>query len=354
MTRRIVANLDWEHRLGGAKPLRPRTLAALTAVGSLLRVFARDGDELWSPAPLPGGVSTSTGPAVQSRVGRPPADSPQTLWWCPEVDVKASRSHGDTLDPVRSQSHESPDVFDWPSADGSLLPSLAHRSLAHRLRKQLGHELPGESWVENLAELDAALDRHPTTQWVLKAPWSAAGRDRQIGESASIRKFASQVFARAGGALLEPWLPRLSDHGTIGVVHDDGVHCHGIHDLIVDARGTFRGIRYPDTLEPPQRTLLERTFAAVGQDLADRGFRGPFGIDAFVHERAGEALLCPLLEINPRLSFGFVGRAWLSLLGLESGSLNLAPADRTPGQLDPDLLLARHDIVAWIQAGQES
>ena len=58
--RLIVGNLDCESDFAHAlDPFRPRpalssdALAAIAGATTLLRVFAREGDRLWTPAPVP-------------------------------------------------------------------------------------------------------------------------------------------------------------------------------------------------------------------------------------------------------------------------------------------------------------
>ena len=75
----------------------------------------------------------------------------------------------------------------------------------------------------------------------------------------------------------------------------------------------------------------------VGSQLAQDGYRGPFGIDGFVYRGSdGQTRVHPLCEINARLSFGFVARALAR--HREAGAVTLrlgsGPIPRSPPAQD--------------------
>ena len=99
----------------------------------------------------------------------------------------------------------------------------------------------------------------------------------------------------------------------------------------------------------------------VGEALEQDGYRGPFGIDAFIHRLPdGTARLHPLGEINARMTFGLVARALVDRvrepLGLDPGArVRLLFGPRLPeagGAVVP-LLLPGTDGggAAWLEVG---
>ena len=73
-----------------------------------------------------------------------------------------------------------------------------------------------------------------------------------------------------------------------------------------------------------ERRALESATHAVGKRVAEHGYRGPFGIDAWRYRDAdGETHFHPLGEINARLTFGLVAHALVERLkkplGLNDG-----------------------------------
>ena len=107
-----------------------------------------------------------------------------------------------------------------------------------------------------------------------------------------------------GSAVLEPWVERIADWGTCGVVTKDDIELVGTHRVINDGTGGFAGIDVRDDAPAAVRDIA----IEAGRRIARLGYRGPFGIDAF-EWRHGAATQLALSEINARLTFGFVAHA---------------------------------------------
>ena len=273
----IHANLDQEARWGNS-PLPPRVLRRISAAATLLVALAPPGDdpvEIWAPAAVdPTRLRLPRAPgcerAVIARAGTPPRAD--LVWADP-----AARAVND-------------------------------RRFALALARELGVALPGARAIDAIAELDD-LGALPG-RWVCKAAWSAAGRDRCLGEGAPTpdrRTRIARLVERAGAVVCEPWLDRRFDVGVCGTA---GGPIHPPHGLVTDARGGFTGIDLaPPPLSEDEAARLAEVAAAVGAALARAGYAGPFGIDAFVYDDAGVRRLHPLCEINARYTFGHVARA---------------------------------------------
>lgn len=268
----VHANLDQEARWARS-PLPARVLRRISAAALLLAAFAPPGEpvEIWTPA----------------------AADPARLRLPREVTVRVG----------------APRRADLAWADPAAR-AVNDRRFALALAGELGIALPGARALGSLAELDALFAARAPRRWVCKAAWSAAGRDRCLGEGPPTpdrRTRIARLIERAGAVVIEPWLDRRLDVGVCGVA---GGLIQPPHGLATDARGGFAGIDLtPPPLLPAEAARLAEVAARVSAALAAAGYAGPFGIDAFVHDDAGVRRLHPLCEINARHTFGHVARA---------------------------------------------
>ena len=175
-----------------------------------------------------------------------------------------------------------------------------------------------------MAEVEAAIARFRRLGFpriAFKRPFGTAGRGQlRLFEPELLDRQRAWLAASLDVAPLrvEPWLPRLLDlsfHAEVGAVD----RYDGFVRFDADATGRFRGA-WPS--RPFAGTGLER-FAtadgaaprwveqvgrrvalAVAAEARLRGHRGPIGVDAFVFEGPQGPLLHPLVEVNPRWTFG--------------------------------------------------
>lgn len=353
MTTRYVANLDCETawaRLDAAVRARdelpapstrdprfalpPRVLAGVSALGTLCRAFLQDGDRLWTPAPVdPARMAAAPGLPTPKLESDPldaltPAD--RTLHWGP------------------------------PGEDGR---AANDRGVHHERAARLRLTLPGSCVVRDEAQWLAgiaspALRAAGEGRWVLKAPFSAAGRSRVRGADATpddaTRKRALTLLGLYGRGILEPWVDRVADIGV--VIGSRGMRTHG---LDVDAAGRFRGIDL--ARGPDDRELAE--LRSVVDALAPGS--GPAGIDAYRwREPGGSARFQAFGELNARTTFGAVARALAGRLtppaGLPCDALRLRigrePELARAGPRTVPLLLpgAPDGHAAWVQWGDLS
>jgi hypothetical protein len=286
--RRILGNLLWEDDLAHRRTTPPRTvLETASGLATLLRVFARDGDHLWTPSP----VDPERVPEVPG-VSRPILESGPLR----------------KLPPVN-------EVLAW-GADSAAAAAVHHRAFCLQLAEDLGCALPGARMVGSLTELDQALSssRAPRS-WVLKAPLSASGRSRYIERNGPrisdprSRKAVERLFEHHGPLLFEPWMHRTADFGVSALLAPAGLSIVGIHGQQVDVKGQFAGIDLQPILSAAEKSRLLETAESVAAALNRAGYAGPFGIDAWRYRtESGEEILHPLGEINARMTFGLV--AW--------------------------------------------
>jgi hypothetical protein len=307
MTRRILANLLAEGDLAGRRRISPpRTvLETVGRMAPLLRVFARKGDRLWSPAPIGPGLDES-GPLRDL----PPAD--EVLAWCETPEAMAHRG-GPRLPASISWDAPLRDLL-WqlPTPPPAVVATVHHRAFCLQVAREIGCALPGVRMVESLAELDRILRTAPPA-WVVKAPLSASGRSRYIERAGpalndpKARRTVERLFELHGPLLFEPWMDRTEDFGVSALLGPSDLRIVGIHGQRVDRKGQFAGIDLHPPLSGQDRDQLLETVEAVAAALRRAGYVGPFGIDAWRYRRGdGSIRLHPLGEINARMTFGLV------------------------------------------------
>lgn len=305
--RRILGNLlaedDLARLVNPRRLLRPpnrNVLRTASRMAALLRVFAREGDLLWAPEDGPLGALEPTA---------------ELLAWCETPDAVRLRAapRGPVI-PWDAPLHEL--VWRLPVAPPAVVAAVHHRSFHLRVAEELGCALPAARMVESLADLDSILGRcSAPSPWIVKAPLSAAGRDRMIQRSGPAltdpkeRRTAEHLFERHGPLLFEPWLDRIADYGCAALLTATELRIVGIHRQRVDLKGQFAGIELNADLPDRDRERFLEVMGGVASALRREGYAGPFGVDAWTYRRAdGNVIFHPLGEINARMTFGLV--AW--------------------------------------------
>jgi hypothetical protein len=341
-----------------------RSLAAATAVAaSLMRVLARDdGEQIWLPS-LPEGLEIPRlaglpNPMLRSAGDLDAGADPSLIAWAetPWVAGLRARLPAPPRDEgprenalAEDDSHRagaiSPSAFrarlrHLPAPTPAAAALANHRSLSLALARRRAWSLPGETMIHEIEGLQRHLDaldveatEAPTEApaWVLKAAWSAAGRDRVFSQGSSLDD--PQLSARIAALLrqsaslrFEPWMRRDADFGCVGLALSEGPRLLGMHRLHCDRRGVFRAIelcRAGDLgqqaevlgLSAAEQAALLEAFEAAGRELARVDYRGPFGIDAWRYrDHAGRPGFQPLGEINARLTMGHLAHLLLDRL----------------------------------------
>src|SRR5947199_747005 len=170
--RRILANLLCEDELAGRRSSPPRAvLETVARMAPLLRVFAREGDRLWSP--VPAGPDLEAGPLRDL----PPAD--EVLAWCETPAALAHRGGPRCPAEIDGDAPLHDLLWQLPTPPPAVVSAVHHRAFCPQLAEETGCALPGARMVESLTELDRVLRTAPPA-WVVKAPLSASGRSRYI------------------------------------------------------------------------------------------------------------------------------------------------------------------------------
>jgi len=216
-----------------------------------------------------------------------------------------------------------------PPASPETVARVQHRAFCLEAAESLRLALPGSRMVRSLEEIGEHLHsggaaESRSGEWVLKAPFSAAGRSRLRGKGRFLegppRRRAERLLALHGELLFEPWMERIADFGLCALVLDRECRILGIHRSLLDGGGNFCGIdllpsggeRFlpgAEALLPGEEALFVATAREIGGRLRVAGYRGPFGLDGWRYRGAdGAARFHPLGEINARMTFGLVAR----------------------------------------------
>lgn len=359
MTRLIVGNLDCEVAWAGGPALPAAVTARLALLATTLRVFAdHDDDRLWLPAPVaPTAVPIDGAPRPRLEHGplRLAGARRLTAW-----GALAAHDHDHAVTPPAADAGWRELVRALPPAAAAIARAASDRRLALALAAELGVGLPGARAVTSVDELRAHLAAggaaaSPTGAWVAKAPLTAAGRDRvrRVGPDvdAATATRLGRLLAVHGALVVEPWMARTLDVGQAGVVlAADRALLLPPHRGVCDSAGVVRALWIDDAdaaLPPAHARALATATAAVAARLGALGYRGPFVVDAFAHADGFH----PLGEINPRLTFGLVARAWAEHVGqpLLLGLGGPPPPGARPLVHAPD-----GSAAAWAHAGSSS
>ena len=331
----IHADLDSESSLRPTEHRKRLPSAAwrqlLSDYGSLLRVFAEPGDSLWTPLPLtperlPLG-SLRALPLLENGDGAPNVEARYRHWlrWAPlELPFEAGRERGAHVLPESGAFSFRSQAWDAPRLPLDVLRTVTHRQFASDVCGPGGCELPGATVFDSIASLETHLSGgaaavSPNRRWVLKAPYSAAGRERFLGDGEALplagRRRIERLLASHGELLFEPWMERVEDFGLCAWVDDSATRVLAIHRLEVDGAGRFRAVSIPPEherlLSAEEQRQVEENVESLGRALRAAGYVGHFGVDFWRYREAdGTQRLHYVGELNPRFTFGYLAHAW--------------------------------------------
>lgn len=186
--------------------------------------------------------------------------------------------------------------------------------------------------VSSMEELELLREELGSGSFVIKAPFSTAGRERLNREmeedwSDRERDWIAQTLSAQGSVVVEPWLDRLLDFSIQYQRKGPGELRRLGYMLLENTKlGQFRSATVPGRLtdgldEEVRRALfagsprvghlaefLEATLEPMLEAwLAEHSYVGPLGVDALFYRAAdGAPRFKPLVEVNPRYTMGRV------------------------------------------------
>lgn len=168
--------------------------------------------------------------------------------------------------------------------------------------------LPGAVFARSTDEARAALRvPSPTGRLLLRARYGFAGKQRRACSPAAITP-ADWAFIDAavasGGVLVEPLVEVLDDLSLHGFVGDELTLGRPVRSR-VNKGGVWLSATLADDLsEPYARALLDEA-RGCAEELQRVGYRGPFGLDAFVYAGSNGPELAPRCELNARYTMAW-------------------------------------------------
>ena len=319
-----------------------------------------DCEARWAGVALPGAVrqrislyaTLFAACAPDDADGGSAAGERHEIWLPARIDPARLVAHPGWTPPQVRAPGDAPGPIDLAWADPAAM-AANNRARALAIAGELGVALPGARIVASLAELDVHLagsGGFAGRPWIVKARWTAAGRDRARGTGdalgGELRARIARMLARFGPLVFEPWLDRVADLGVCGEIAAGGeVRLRAPHGIVTDPHGGFLGIELSAPIDRAiAASLCAVASAAAARVAAQTGYRGRFAIDAFVYRdpATGAHRLHPLCELNARHSFGWVAWALARRLGIRRLGFDAPPPGAT-------VLIAPGDdrVTAW-------
>lgn len=317
MTRAWILNLDAEHELEARRRYAPtRQLRAIVErqrialFGSLvpagdlvlLERLGRpgSGDEGWRVLEV-----TGPGQATPRVARRGELEGREVLAWSPTASARALvLGSGLTLTTLPGRSAGAAP----PAPD--LLARVNARPFAADLRRPLLRGAFDRRVFEQLEPLLESLAAPADLGWLARRSFGAAGRGRRRLYGAQDPSEADLAWLRAslarGPVTLEPWVEVTTEFTRSGLVLPGGeLVLSGPCFQEVAASGAWTRTASADAGEVTAQDddALAGALEVAGRALADAGYHGPFGIDAFRYrDGAGATRLNPLGELNARFT----------------------------------------------------
>jgi hypothetical protein len=319
MNRLFFGNFDFEEQLRGETRRPARLERLVTELAACWLAVCDAEDRIWCPEKVDPGfleALSSWMPGVLesvfvSEASQIPAGMELVPWgWSPAA-VEFGRRHG-----LRVNS---------PAVD--LVTFANSREFSVPREVSPDDETEFAKLFRTLGQVLAQIERMPQScQWVIKANWSHAARERIIGRGPMIADseiaWIKQRLARDGVVAWEWWLDRRGELGVQWEISPPGaVHLVAVTELLVDARGQYAGTLVPgpsaaSSLSREQDQAVMATRPVV-EELAALGYFGPVGIDCvrYYDPITRCERLRPLQDINVRWTMGRLAAEWSRKLG---------------------------------------
>lgn len=336
MPRIFYGNFDFEYELRQRAYNCSARLTRLNAeLTTHLLALANDGDHLFylgeAPTDFLKAATRADFPDVRVQIpnGQTADDLTMTPWgWSSHV-TELARSRG--------WACESPSV--------DSVATVNSRQFSFASEQRDSSAIPGSSKVDSLESLDVAIRAAadgwncPTTelQWFAKAEFSMSGRERIAGCGTALDESRINWIRRRlksdGLIYVEPRVNALCELSTqwhlSGAASDDGRFCEpellGTTQLLTDDAGQYLGSIFVDDSTLRMHSIFGSNFCLskamfsqivgdarrVSNDVQQRGYHGPLGIDAMVYVGPGNVpMLRTVQDVNARFTMGRIALEW--------------------------------------------
>lgn len=149
-----------------------------------------------------------------------------------------------------------------------------------------------------------------TTQeglFVIKTPLGQSGRGHYFIHADKNISLSSLPDICYQNVRVERWVKRHLDFSSQWLL-DDKVSLLGLCEIINNHKGGYKGSKFP-LINPAYDHFFHDHIQQVSpiiDNLYTQGYRGHLGVDAFIFEDNNKLCLCPLIELNPRKTMGFI------------------------------------------------
>jgi phosphoribosylaminoimidazole carboxylase (NCAIR synthetase) len=183
---------------------------------------------------------------------------------------------------------------------------VLRRVNSRRFCAELGQTLPDAAFVETADACARAIASRAGT-WLLKRAFGFAGRGRRRVTSGALTDDDMRwIEASRAGIQCEPLVAIERDYALHGELDERGALTLGAPTAQrCDASGAWIASERADDLADGERSALERETRAVARALADAGYFGPFGVDAYRFRDGDARAFNPRGEINARYTMGW-------------------------------------------------
>jgi hypothetical protein len=143
--------------------------------------------------------------------------------------------------------------------------------------------------------------------FVIKSNFSQSGFGHYFVEASSFDPSDLPTGFTIQNSRLERWVERVFDFSSQWLL-EESFCCLGVCELINNKKGGYLGSIFPLQTKEYDDFICEHLTEVnpIIKSLHAQGFRGHLGIDAFIFKTGNKLALCPLIEINPRKTMGFV------------------------------------------------
>lgn len=339
MNRLFFGNFDFEEQLRGEAKRSSKLERLVTEMAACWLAVCDEGDRIWCPGQVESGFIE----AVLQRLSTLFPSSGGIGWSeATFVSDPSQITAGMELVPWGW----SPAAVEFGQRHGLQIrhPALELVKLANSREFSVPRELPPDDETvyaelcRTLGQVLAKIERISSSlQWVIKANWSHAARERIIGRGPHLSHadiaWIKQRLARDGVVCWELWLNRHSEFGVQWEIAEDGaVQLIAVTELLVDPRGQYAGTLAPGSSSLTPRPSPRRkgelgdwhaeaisATRPVVEELASLGYFGPVGIDCMRYYDPGANCerLRVLQDINVRWTMGRLAAEWSRTLSGE-------------------------------------